>query len=65
MTIRCNGEQVSVDIGTTLFGAVRQLSPFGDDPIIVLLNGARVAMEAETVLQPNDDIMIYPLLIGG
>lgn len=65
MRILLDGQEHNVPTGALVCDTVRELSPFGADPVIVLLNGEPVDGNCALPLQEGDELRFYPLLIGG
>lgn len=65
MTISVQDRRVCVPDGAMLPDVIAALSPFGTEPVIAVLNGARVEPDAPVLLAEGDALWLYPLLIGG
>lgn len=65
MNITINSVACDVPDGATLAETAAQLSPYGREPVILLLNGVRTEANAKISLRPGDELSVYPLLIGG
>ncbi len=65
MTIQCQENPRNVPDGCPLCDAVRLCSPFGEEPVIVTLNGRKMPVTSAVRLIEGDRLQFFPVLIGG
>lgn len=65
MTVTFQNNPQELPAGATVADAVRLLSPYGGEPVAVLLNGAAVDSDASIPLSGGDALAVFPRLIGG
>lgn len=66
MIIAVCGKLLEAKEGYTLGEAIRDHSPYGEEMVIVKLNGEiQDHIHYGRLLKDGDDIQIYPLIIGG
>lgn len=65
MTVFVDNTPRTVPEGCTVRGVIAALSPFGDEPVLVTVNGVRVDADSGAQLSEGDSVAIYALIIGG
>ena len=65
MTVLFMEQPLLLPDGATLSACIAAHSPYGTEPVIAVVNGARVDPDAPRALSEGDAVYLYPLLIGG